>query len=66
MWSGSRSSHELPLIPHPVLGKQLFFTEFIKYLKLEWTHKDHCIQLLALHWRPPNNLTQVRKRCPNT
>lgn len=61
MWKGSCSSHQLPLIPHPVLWKQLFFTEFMEYLKLERTHKDHYVQLLALHWRPPNNPTLCLK-----
>lgn len=61
MWRGSHSSHKLPLIPHLVLGKRFFFTEFIEYLKLKRTHMDHCVQLLALHWRPPNNLTQCLK-----
>lgn len=57
MLRGSCSSHQLPLIPHPVLWNQLFFTEFMEYLKLERTHKDHYVQLSALHWRPPNNPT---------
>lgn len=57
MWRESCSSHQRPLSPHPVLGKQLFFTRFIEYPELERTPKDHCVQLLALHRRPPNNPT---------
>lgn len=47
MWRGNCFSHQLPWIPHPVLGKQLFFTEFTEYLKLERTHKDHCVPTLC-------------------
>lgn len=57
MWRGSCSSHQLPLIPLPVLRKQLFFIGFIEYPELERTHKDHCVQLPALHRRPANNPT---------
>lgn len=46
VWMGNCFSHQLPLIPRPVLGKQLFFTEFTEYLELERTHKDHCVSTL--------------------